>query len=104
MTGGSDTLEGGFWSILSAGGGTPPARTEILFVVYSDANTIVKFTLGGTNALFANTGLIFPTGLAFDSAVNLYAANRNSNTIQKFAPDGAGSVFANTGTNPEGLA
>ena len=46
-----------------------------------------------------------PSGLAFDSAGNLYAANVNANTIERFTPGGVGSVFANTGLNyPLGLA
>ena len=44
-------------------------------------------------------------GLAFDSAGNLYAANRGNNTIEKFTPGGTASVFARTGLSaPYGLA
>ena len=46
-----------------------------------------------------------PTGLAFDSAGNLYAANNTSNTIEMFTPGGVPSTFATTGlSNPIGLA
>ena len=55
--------------------------------------------------MFADTGLDYPTGLAFDSAGALYAANEGSGTIEKFAPNGTGSVFASTGlSRPFGLA
>jgi DNA-binding beta-propeller fold protein YncE len=68
-------------------------------------NTIVKFTPGGVGSVFASDGLNEPTGLAFDSAGNLYAANVGDDTIEKFTPDGVGSVFANSGVAfPEALA
>jgi len=56
-------------------------------------------------SVFANTGLNGPSGLAFDSAGNLYAANAGDMTIEKFTPGGVGSLFANTGLEaPHGLA
>jgi sugar lactone lactonase YvrE len=65
--------------------------------------TIERFTPGGVGSVFTNT--VSPIGLAFDSAGNLYAANRDVNMIEKFTPGGVGSVFANTGLNsPIGLA
>jgi hypothetical protein len=46
-----------------------------------------------------------PTGLACDSAGNLYVANAGNNTIEKFTLAGVGSVFAGTGPSyPQGLA
>lgn len=47
---------------------------------------------------FVNTGLN-PTGLAFDSAGNLYVANYSGNTIMRFSRDGVGSAFASAGLN-----
>ena len=38
--------------------------------------------------MFADTGLDFPFGLAFDRAGNLYVSNYNSNTIEEFSPTG----------------
>jgi len=74
---------------------------------YSRPNIIEKFDLatGADLGVFANTGLSLPTGLALDSAGNLYVANYGNSTITKFTPSGAGSVFASTGLNgPESLA
>jgi hypothetical protein len=46
-----------------------------------------------------------PSGLAFDSAGNLYVANSGASTIEKFTTNGVGSVFASSGLNyPVGLA
>lgn len=67
-------------------------------------NTIEKFTPGGVGSVFASSGLSSPTGLAFDSAENLYAANGDS-TVEKFTPEGVGSLFASSGlSSPEYLA
>ncbi len=64
-----------------------------------NSNTIEKINSAGVGSVFASTGLSQPTGLAFDSAGNLYVANYNINTIEKFTPNGVGSLFASTGLN-----
>ena len=75
-----------------------------LYVTNRDSNTIQSFTTGGVGSVFANTGLVSPAGLAFDTAGNLFAANGN-NTIEKFTPGGVGTVFASSGlSGPVGLA
>ena len=54
---------------------------------------------------FANTGLSFPDGLAFDAKGKLYAANHSNNTIEEFAPDGTDlGAFASKLNEPTGLA
>jgi sugar lactone lactonase YvrE len=65
-------------------------------------NTIEKFTPGGVGSVFAtfDAGQNGPSGLAFDSADNLYVNINGLNLIEKFTPDGVGSDFA---TNPNGL-
>lgn len=82
------------------------AQADILYVVNNGSNTIEQFDASGTGTAFATTGLAGPTGLTFDSAGNLYAANNSTDTITKFSPDGSQqSVFASTGlSNPRGLA
>jgi glucose/arabinose dehydrogenase len=70
-------------------------------------NTIYKFAPDGTRTVFGTTPGA-GSGLAFDSAGNLYAA-ADDQTIYKFAPDGTRSVFAGPSafdddTVPFGLA
>ena len=60
---------------------------------------------GAHLGVFASSGLNAPTGLAFDSAGNLYVANSGNNTIEMFTTNGVGSVFANAGlSSPQCLA
>jgi sugar lactone lactonase YvrE len=82
------------------------ACADTLFVSNYGADTIEMFTSGGVGSIFASTGLSSPTGLAFDSAGNLYAANSGNNTIEKFSSTGTDlGVFASTGLSiPLGLA
>jgi DNA-binding beta-propeller fold protein YncE len=82
------------------------SRADILYMSDFGAGKIEKYDLstGADLGAFA-TGLNAATGLAFDSAGNLYAANSGSSTIEKFTPGGVGSVFATTGLSyPFGLA
>lgn len=81
-----------------------PARADILYVS-NENNTIEKFTSDGVGSVFASSGLVNPQSLAFDSAGNLYVANRDIQTIRKFSPNGVGSNFVTTGISfPTGLA
>jgi sugar lactone lactonase YvrE len=73
----------------------------------TDGGDIYKFTSGGTLSIFAS-GLDYASGLAFDSAGNLFVANSgtpNSGTgyIYKFTPGGARSTFASGLNTPSGL-
>ena len=62
------------------------------------SDTIEVFSLNGTDlGVFGMP--VKPTGLAFDSAGNLYVASDDpaGYTIQKFTPDGTVSIFADSG-------
>lgn len=72
------------------------------FGASSGASSIVRFTPGGVGSIFA-TGPVGLTGLAFDSANNLYAAYNPSSQIVRYTPSGVGTVI-NTGRNPVNLA
>src|SRR5713101_2695245 len=56
------------------------------------SGNIYEFTPVGTRSTFAS-GLNGPTGLAFDSSGNLFAAD-NSGNIYEFTPGGTRSTFA----------
>jgi sugar lactone lactonase YvrE len=80
---------------LLAGQGT--SRGDTLYAS-SIAGYIDKIDSSGNGTLFSNSGLLgYPTGLAFDSATNLYAANANGNYIVKFDSSGVGTIFASPG-------
>jgi DNA-binding beta-propeller fold protein YncE len=49
--------------------------------------------------VFANSGLDYPTFLAFNKSGNLFVANYDNNTIEEFNTNGVGRVFASTGLN-----
>jgi DNA-binding beta-propeller fold protein YncE len=53
-------------------------------VAAAESNKIEKFTIDGTESVFASTGLSGPRGLAFDRFGNLFAANASNNTIEMF--------------------
>jgi sugar lactone lactonase YvrE len=62
---------------------------------------------GGTSSSFFTTLVTLPQDLAFDSAGNLYEADRGDNKIWKFTPAGVRSQFASTtslASSPIGLA
>ena len=61
-----------------------PLRADILYV--ANDGDIEKFTSGGVGSVFASMNS--PTGLAFDSAGNLYASNFGNFTITKLTPLG----------------
>ena len=66
---------------------------------------IYKLTPNGLRTTFAS-GLDLPTGLAFDSAGNLFVANVSkfiNGAIYKFTPTGGRSTFASGLTNPEAV-
>jgi len=84
-----------------------PTRADTVYVSNWSSDTIMRFTPDGVGSIFYSGGSesFRPTGLTFDSAGNLYAANRYSG-IFKFAPDGTVSLFPGVlGLNyPRGIA
>ena len=83
-----------------------------VYISDSDNNRIVKVTPGGTLSIFAGTGsfgaptagpatssaLGYPSGIAVDSADNVYLADAYNSMIEKVTPGGTLSIFAGTGT------
>jgi secreted PhoX family phosphatase len=85
--------------------GTGFAHADNLFVANADVNTIEEFNSSGVGTAFVSSGLMNPTGLAFDSAGNLCVATGNA--IKKFNSSGVGTVWGNSGSvlfDPNGLA
>lgn len=88
-----------------------PAWAETLYVTMSD-DTVVTYdtssndatTIAGTKATFADraSGIDDPSGLAFDSAGNLFVMNRSS--IIKYDSLGNGSIVTSTGVAGRSLA
>jgi sugar lactone lactonase YvrE len=79
-----------------------------LYVASQTADSIYKFTLGGSESEFAgpSSGLNSPAQITFNGG-NLFVANYYSSDILEFNPGGAATVFASTGggySNPLGLA
>jgi sugar lactone lactonase YvrE len=68
------------------------ASTGILTVIAGGGNEAAP---SGGNAV--NTALYSPSGLALDSAGNLYIANNGYGVIQKVTPDGSITTLAGTG-------
>jgi len=72
------------------------------FVAESGTGIIYDYATNGTRTIYAtNTGQ--PFGLAFDSASNLFVADRNG-YVYKIGPDKSKSVFASPYNGPSGLA
>jgi len=59
----------------------------------SNNGKIMSFDSTGNGVVFAS-GLVGPSGIAFDSSGNLYAANSFTETIDKFDSSGSRTVFA----------
>ncbi len=81
---------------------TANAATGDIFVSDSAEGVIYKIAPDGTGGVFVS-GLGNASGLAFDSAGYLFAADENT-AIYKIAPDGTRSIFANGLNEPYGLA
>jgi sugar lactone lactonase YvrE len=76
------------------------SNSGLIYIGNMNDNTVVRFSAVGVNlGVFANSGLLAPTGLAFDSQSNLYAVNNGNGTssgIEKFDPEGNATLFADT--------
>ena len=66
------------------------------------SHDILEYNSSGARTVFASG--LGPTGLAFDSSGNLYAANAEDDTILKLNSTGARTVFASGLGTPYGLA
>ncbi|MEI7922330.1 MAG: PEP-CTERM sorting domain-containing protein [Planctomycetota bacterium] len=74
----------------------PLPAADLLYVSLSN-NTLVTYdttsgvglTIAASASTFANTNLIGPSDLAFDTSGNLYAANFTGSTISKFSSSGS---------------
>jgi hypothetical protein len=82
-------------------------KAQNLFVADNGSGNIYEFTPDGVQSTFAS-GLNGPTGLAFNSAGNLFVADGSGN-IYEFTPGGVRSTFASGYSYseffaPEGLA
>ncbi len=98
------TILGSIAALLAAG---PASGAETIYLV----NTLWGYTIemydtttGADLGVFASTGLSIASGLAFDSAGNLYVPNSGDGTIEKFTTNGVGSVIAAGLGAPCGLA
>ena len=80
----------GFTLLLAA-----PARPDILNLSQNNG-VIAKFNGGTVGTSFAS-GLGLPTGIAFDTAGNLFISELSHRRIMKASPSGAVSVFAASG-------
>ena len=97
------SIAGGLVAALAMSISATPARAFTGYLYASTASTIERFTPAGVRSTFV-TGLNVPTGLAFDTNGNLYAAIAGDGTIQKFTPNGVGSTLATGLNSPFGLA
>jgi len=84
------------------------ALAQNLFEADEDSGNIYSFTPNGVQSTVAS-GLSFPTGLAFNSAGDLFVAclggtGMNAGYITEITPGGVQSTFASGLDGPEGLA
>lgn len=83
------------------------ASAQNLFVSSYNTGNVYEIAPGGSPTVFAN-GLSYPTGMAFDSAGNLFVGDSANNhletgNITEISPGGTPTAFA-TGLDPTGLA
>jgi len=83
------------------------AQAQNLFAGSSSSGNVYEFTPGGAQSIFAS-GLT-PTALAFNSAGDLFVANKGigngpSPSISEITPSGTQTTFATGFTDPKGLA
>jgi len=85
-----------------------PCRSiaENLLVSLSDFSTVIKYTPSGTfTTNYQGTNdFLYPQGMAFDKAGNLFVSSGGDNSIYKFTTNGTRSLFASGLHSPAGLA
>jgi sugar lactone lactonase YvrE len=91
-----------FATLLPAASGTADADT--IYVSNIGDSSIRAVDANGAMSSFANNGYHYPSGLAFDSAGNLYASSYYGDQIKVFSPSGASGVFTSLDDGGEGLA
>src|SRR5206468_2195886 len=67
-----------------------------LYVGNANDGSILKVTTAGSVSTFvpSGSGIVYPNGLAFDSAGNLFVANGALSKLSKVTPGGVVSNFA----------
>ena len=78
-------------------------QAQNLFEADGGSGNIYEFTPGGMRSTFAS-GLVYPIGLAFNSAGDLFEADWGTGHIYEFTPGGVQSTFASGLSGPFGLA
>jgi hypothetical protein len=100
-----------FWGVVCTGAillMAASAPGQNLFVDSFFGGNIYEFTPGGVQSTFAS-GVSYPSGMAFDSAGNLFVVEygnglTNNGDILEFAPNGTQSTFASGLYSPQALA
>src|SRR5262245_14197046 len=82
---------------------TASARADTIYVADEGSGLIRKFNSSGQGSVF--TAVQSPTGLAFDSAGNLYASSFFGDKVTRFNSVGQPTLIINSGMyEPVGLA
>ncbi|HEX3817330.1 MAG TPA: hypothetical protein VHW03_03475 [Chthoniobacterales bacterium] len=74
-----------------------------LYLANFGAGNVYRITPTGEKFVLAS-GLVNPSGVAFDALANFYVADYGANAVYKFTPDGTKSTFASSLNQPYGLA
>jgi hypothetical protein len=75
------------------------AQAQLLFVSVSAAPPaeVLEFAPGGMSSVYSSN-LVNPSGLAFNSAGDLFVGGNESSKVYKFTPGGTQSTYANIGS------
>jgi sugar lactone lactonase YvrE len=96
------------WFVLAIGvlglvdGAMEPAYADLLLDTDTRGDNAVEQVASNGAASFLKSVAV-PSGLAVDSAGNLYVNSFSANAVLKIAPDGTLSTFASGVASPEGL-
>src|SRR5438552_15205336 len=75
-----------------------PTQADTFYVTSAGDNKVERYDSSGNGSVFANFGMVNPTGIAYRNGF-VYVANFFNNTIGKYDSTGSGTLFANTGLN-----